>query len=277
MKTKHIALLICLLINAFFVSCCSYQERVLSRQISKVKTLDDFQKLPDTIQNYLSWMIQEVVFTYSGVNFENPDNGLDLKNYVPPYDRALKKFFYNNLKFISVKEYNIPVQEYNYCSDTTTNITYTDSLVIYYYDFPVWRSVNWGIPIDCNTIFEYFQFVINFFDTKERYFENRTLYKDFCTAWVEIAKDFQYGKGYEPLLYPKDTFYTLSSGRPRLILYKYDNVNGFSIAKTCYEEYAQYQNDYTEALCKNAEAFCKKHKLSKVIFGAYLMVKKEND
>jgi hypothetical protein len=218
-------------------------------------------------------MTQEAIFRYRNKNFENPDNGLALKYYVPTYNRALKKFFYNNLKFISF-------EEYGYCSDTTTNIIDMDSIVIYYDDFPILKSEDWGGHTDCNSIYEYGgELVIVFFDTKGRYCEDiaLNLYQDFYSSCFRIVKDFHDKKGYEPIIFPKDTFYILSSGIPRRILYKYDNVNGFSIAKTCYEEYAQYQNDYTEALGKNAEAFCKKHKLSKVIFLAYIMVKKEND
>jgi hypothetical protein len=349
MKTQYFQALIYIIISIASFSCVSIQERALIKHISKITTLEEFQKLPDSTQTKLSHNLRIMFRDYRYDNFENPVSGLELESYIPSYlPKGIKNFYRNNLTNFSIKDYYYSYTDTSFCShifefDTCTyswwkdtsfcykdkeafsalySITWEgrldtvvyykdsicnkidckvceyeiylsegrltiniDSMVIYYHYFPVfiWGSMrNNPPPVDCEGTNKYinngdksrsYATGTKFFDRKKRRYYNDKLKKDFYVGWMNICSSFLKDEGYEAIMWEDQIW---NAKRPRVILYKYDKEKGFSIAKNCHDEYAKYYNDYMEELRKYVENFCAKHNLSKIIFSAYVMVKREN-
>jgi len=149
--------------------------------------------------------------------------------------------------------------------DSTVSILYnSDTLTTIIRETTTCQSIS----SDDNT-----RIYVQFFDNNGMPQSNNDYYASFNKMRASIYKKF-IKKGYVSETFPKDSC-NVASGRAVIILYQYTPMEGLTVNKVGSCDYKVLDNDYTKSLEKLAARYCKKYKISRILFAGRVMSEKD--
>lgn len=122
--------------------------------------------------------------------------------------------------------------------------------------------------VNCNPSVEGYhnRSLVKIFDSKGQLSNKDKLYKTFNKQRRSFYRHYRGQEGQFKHYFSKET----NSERLVVVLYRFDQNLGLSLATICKSSHTLKQNEYINSLTEFADSFCHKHRLSKIIFSGLL-------